>query len=288
MTAFRAKYSVSQRRAYAEAKRNTYPDKVPVFLEALGARFADKAAPRLNKCKFCVSADDTFAQFVWFIRKHIRLPDSDALHWFVGAPDQRAQMPANHMLMSQVYAEGQDPDDQFLYVRYGRETTFGADGGEPHNDVVQVAQAVQASQAPLCLLAGRLWLGAREVSQNRAWGRQQGITHVVNCTTSELTQIPVAPHAQVLTLRLSNRPSLTPDQLDQTMSHACRFIDRALKHRGKVLLLGREGRSRGPAVAVAYLVRYLGMTSTHALTMVKHVQPVLEVTEAFGAHPCPA
>lgn len=58
-------------------------------------------------------------QFVYVIRKRIKLPADQAIFIFVNNT-----LPPAAALMSQIYKEHADPDG-FLYVTYSGESTFG-------------------------------------------------------------------------------------------------------------------------------------------------------------------
>jgi GABA(A) receptor-associated protein len=67
-----------------------------------------------------VPADLTVGQFVYVIRKRIKLTPEKAIFVFVNGT-----LPATAALMSQIYKEHKDADG-FLYVTYSGESTFGA------------------------------------------------------------------------------------------------------------------------------------------------------------------
>lgn len=72
--------------------------------------------------RYLVPADLTVGQFVYVIRKRIRLSPEKAIFVFV-----RNVLPPTAALMSSVYEDHKD-EDGFLYVAYSGENTFG--GGE--------------------------------------------------------------------------------------------------------------------------------------------------------------
>lgn len=112
---FKTKYTLEKRRSESTAIRSKYPDRIPVIVDKIdGSTLKD-----IDKHKFLVPADLTCSQFVYVIRKRIKLDASEAIYIFVnGAP------PAASKLMSELYKEGGDPDG-FLYIGYGAENTFG-------------------------------------------------------------------------------------------------------------------------------------------------------------------
>jgi hypothetical protein len=69
--------------------------------------------------RYLVPADLTVGQFVYVIRKRIRLSPEKAIFVFV-----RNVLPPTAALMSSVYEDHKD-EDGFLYVTYSGENTFG-------------------------------------------------------------------------------------------------------------------------------------------------------------------
>ena len=74
----------------------------------------------IDKKKYLVPADLTVGQFVYVIRKRIKLSPEKAIFIFVNNV-----LPPTAALMSAVYEEHKD-DDGFLYITYSGENTFGS------------------------------------------------------------------------------------------------------------------------------------------------------------------
>lgn len=75
--------------------------------------------PDIDKKKYLVPADLTVGQFIYVIRKRIKLPPERAIFLFVDN-----MIPSTSSLMSVVY-EVQKDEDGFLYITYSGENTFG-------------------------------------------------------------------------------------------------------------------------------------------------------------------
>jgi len=113
---FKSQHPLEKRKAEAERIRLKYPDRIPVISEK-----AEKSdIPDIDKKKYLVPADLTMGQFVYVIRKRIKLPADQAIFIFVNNT-----LPPAAALMSQVYQEHKDVDG-FLYITYSGESTFGA------------------------------------------------------------------------------------------------------------------------------------------------------------------
>jgi GABA(A) receptor-associated protein len=75
--------------------------------------------PEIDKKKYLVPADLTVGQFVYVVRKRIKLSPEKAIFIFVNNV-----LPPTAALLSNVYEEHKD-EDGFLYVTYSGENTFG-------------------------------------------------------------------------------------------------------------------------------------------------------------------
>ncbi|KAL4314567.1 hypothetical protein AHAS_Ahas05G0136200 [Arachis hypogaea] len=112
---FKQEHDLEKRRAEAARIREKYPDRIPVIVEK--AERSD--IPSIDKKKYLVPADLTVGQFVYVIRKRIKLSAEKAIFIFVDNV-----LPPTGAIMSAVYEEKKD-EDGFLYVTYSGENTFG-------------------------------------------------------------------------------------------------------------------------------------------------------------------
>jgi len=117
MPSFKEEHDLSKRQQEARRILNKYPDRLPVIVE----KAANSDVPDIDKKKFLVPADLTVGQFVYVIRKRIKLTPEKAIFLFVNN-----QLPNTANLMKQVYEDNKDEDD-FLYVQYSGENSFGFD-----------------------------------------------------------------------------------------------------------------------------------------------------------------
>jgi GABA(A) receptor-associated protein len=95
--------------------RSKYPDRVPIICE----KAPKSGVPDIDKKKYLVPSDLTVGQFVYVIRKRIKLPAEQAIFIFVNG-----HIPSNASLLSAIYDEHADHDG-FLYITYSGESTFG-------------------------------------------------------------------------------------------------------------------------------------------------------------------
>merc|ERR1712159_760709 len=118
-SAFKQEHPLEKRQAEAARIREKYHDRIPVIVEK-----AEKSdIPDLDKKKYLVPADLTVGQFVYVIRKRIKLSPEKAIFIFVNNV-----LPPTAALMSSIYEEHKD-EDGFLYIVYSGENTLGGGGG---------------------------------------------------------------------------------------------------------------------------------------------------------------
>jgi len=112
---FRKKYSLEQRLAESLRIKKKYPDRVPIIVE----RAKGSTVDNIDKSKFLVPGDLTMGQFIFVIRKRIKLSSDQAIFVFVNGT-----LPSSSALISQIY-EKHKSDDNFLNFLYQNESTFG-------------------------------------------------------------------------------------------------------------------------------------------------------------------
>jgi len=93
-----------------------YPNKIPIIVN----KYDNKDdLPEINKTKFLVEKNMKFTNFVYIIRKRIKLNSEKAI--FITINDRLC--PSNSTL-EEIYNDMKD-DDGFLYMKYSSENTFG-------------------------------------------------------------------------------------------------------------------------------------------------------------------
>lgn len=75
----------------------------------------------IDKKKYLVPSDLTCGQFVYVIRKRLKLPAEKAIFLFVGRV-----IPPTAAMLNTIYEQHKDPDG-FLYISYSDENVFGSD-----------------------------------------------------------------------------------------------------------------------------------------------------------------
>jgi len=113
---FKDKFELKQRQEEASRVKRKYPNRIPVIVER--AMNCTEVA-KIDKTKYLVPGDLTIGQFMYVIRKRIKLSSEQALFIFINET-----MPPISENMSLVYNKHED-EDGFLYITYSGENTFG-------------------------------------------------------------------------------------------------------------------------------------------------------------------
>lgn len=113
---FKSKYTCEQRCKESARIIQKYPDKIPIICEKFER---DKSDFKLDKSKYLTNSDMTLSQFIYIIRKRIKMDSKQSLYMFC----ENMLIPGN-MLLSEAYNKHKD-EDGFLYLQFSLEDTFG-------------------------------------------------------------------------------------------------------------------------------------------------------------------
>ena len=114
---FQKKFTFEERVKESNKIRTKYPDRVPIILER--STSCRSSIPDIDKHKFLVPRDITVGQFLFVIRKRIKLDSKAALFIFIDN-----KIPSTSSLIGSIYDTDKNKD-LFLYVTYSGENTFG-------------------------------------------------------------------------------------------------------------------------------------------------------------------
>tara|TARA_A100001015_G_scaffold312278_1_gene417155 strand:- start:63 stop:413 length:351 start_codon:yes stop_codon:yes gene_type:complete len=115
MTDFKKKHNFDKRLNESKLITEKYPDKVPIIVE----RLKNSDIPDIDKKKYLVPKDLTTGQFIYVIRRRIKLEKEKAIFLFI-----KDILPPTSATIEQLYEDNKD-DDGFLYVVYSGENAFG-------------------------------------------------------------------------------------------------------------------------------------------------------------------
>ncbi len=113
---FATKYPIEDRLKESGRIREKHPDRVPVIVER---KKECKSLMDMDKNKYLVPGDMTVGQFVYVIRRRVKITSEKAMFVFINNT-----LPPTSALMSRMYTDHADPDG-FLYMTYAGENTFG-------------------------------------------------------------------------------------------------------------------------------------------------------------------
>lgn len=112
---FKTKYLVDSRIKESGRLKEKYPDRIPIILD----KESGSDIQNIDKQKYLVPIDFTVGQFLFLIKKRIKLKEEQAIFLMVND-----FIPPNSSLISQLYREYRDKDG-FLYITYSGENVFG-------------------------------------------------------------------------------------------------------------------------------------------------------------------
>jgi len=113
---YKQKNTFEKRIKESENILKKYPNRIPVIVEknAICKNIND-----IDKNKYLVPEELTIGQFIFIIRKRLKLSADKALFIFINS-----KLIPTHTLMKDVYLNEKD-EDNFLYITYASENTFG-------------------------------------------------------------------------------------------------------------------------------------------------------------------
>lgn len=114
---FKTTHTFEERYNETKGIMTRYQDRIPIICEK--AINASKDCPDIDKRKYLVPNDLSIGQFMYVIRKRLRLPPEKALFLFING-----MIPSSSFLICNIYECYKDVDG-YLYVNYTLENTFG-------------------------------------------------------------------------------------------------------------------------------------------------------------------
>ena len=115
-SSFRKEFSLERRKMEAERIKHKYPSRVAIICERAGLT----EIPLIDKKKYLVPNDLTAGQFIYVIRKRLKLDPSKAIFLFIN----NSIIPPSSMYFEDLYNTYKN-EDGFLYITYSGENTFG-------------------------------------------------------------------------------------------------------------------------------------------------------------------
>jgi GABA(A) receptor-associated protein len=112
-----AQQPLEKRKKEADKILEKYPHRIPCIVER--AESSKNSIALIDKTKYLVPDDMTFGQFIFTVRKRLKLEKEQAIFLYVNN-----LLPPTTMTMSQVYEEHKD-ESNFLMITYAAESSYG-------------------------------------------------------------------------------------------------------------------------------------------------------------------
>lgn len=116
MDIFKNLNSLEKRKSECERILKKHPERIPVIV---CKNCKEGILPDIDKQKYLVPKELTLGQFVYIIRKRIKLDPNQALFVLIN----NSLQPTNRLL-EDIYSDSKD-EDGYLYIVYSSENTFG-------------------------------------------------------------------------------------------------------------------------------------------------------------------
>ncbi len=112
---FKKQNTIEKRKNESKTIVAKYPGRIPIIVE----KYTDCELPDIDKMKYLVPKDMTISQFMFIMRKRIKLDPSQSLFVTVNSV-----LVNSNSTICEIYDDNKD-EDGFLYVVYTSENTFG-------------------------------------------------------------------------------------------------------------------------------------------------------------------
>ena len=116
-SSFKNEFKFEDRLTEAKRVLLKYPDRIPIICER--SLTASKDCPIIDKKKYLVPRTYKIGEFLFVIRKRLKLPPEKAIFLFVNDI-----IPSTSSVIGIVYQTYKDADG-YLYMSYSQENTFG-------------------------------------------------------------------------------------------------------------------------------------------------------------------
>ena len=113
---FKQKYTLEERLVESYRILTKYVDRIPVILTKL----AGSDIPEIEKRRYLIPSQYNVAQLIHIIRTRLNISEEKGIFIFVNG----VVMPNPNEKMYELYSKEKD-EDQFLYITYCYENTFG-------------------------------------------------------------------------------------------------------------------------------------------------------------------
>lgn len=113
---FKMLHSFEKRQKEASRIREKYPDIIPIVLE----KSDSSDIIDVDKHKYLVPEDMTIGQFMYSVRKNMKIESSQSIFFFIN----NITIPRMEDTFGDIYENNKDKDN-YLYITFSSENTFG-------------------------------------------------------------------------------------------------------------------------------------------------------------------
>ncbi len=114
---FKKNHDFEKRLSESQQIMKKYPGRLPIIVE----KYKNSRLNDIDKTKFLVSKELKMSQFLFIIRKRIKISSSESIFLFIG---ENGQLCPSATEIGDIYENYSDKDG-FLYLTYANENTFG-------------------------------------------------------------------------------------------------------------------------------------------------------------------
>lgn len=169
-----------------------------------------------------------------------------------------------------------DEEARKLFARLGLDKEGAPSGKGKFGGLYNPLDAIYRDKAT----GGTIFVGNQQAAQNAAMLKENGITHVCNCTDS----MPFYHKDAFTYLRfnVSFWPSFGDiEELRKFLTPLWEFVDGALAKGESVLVHCLAGAHRAGTTGIMCLMHYAGMSSLEAVPTAKRLRPVIDPIGRF-------
>jgi GABA(A) receptor-associated protein len=116
MNKFKKQHSIEKRKEESSRILSKYENKIPLIV----LRDKNSKLPDIDRYKFLAPDDITLGQFIFVVRKRIKIDDTETLFFFVNDN----VLVNTSQTMHTIYDSHKD-EDGFIYLTYCSENVFG-------------------------------------------------------------------------------------------------------------------------------------------------------------------
>jgi GABA(A) receptor-associated protein len=109
-------YTLNERRSEALRVKQKYPDRLPIICNK---HHSCNKLNNIDRIKFLVPNDLTIGQFMFIIRRRLKLQQDVAIYFIING-----FIPKTSELIKTLYEDNMN-EDYFLYIHYTSENVFG-------------------------------------------------------------------------------------------------------------------------------------------------------------------